>query len=429
MTNVATKTNLLGLPRAELENFVAAMGEKPFRARQLMKWLYRRAEGDISQMTDLAKKFRERLAEMAEIRTPAIQQVQVSTDGTRKWLLSVDGAKPSSDGFDPRQCIEMVYIPEPGRGTLCISSQVGCAMDCSFCSTAQQGFNRNLTAAEIVGQVWLAQRELMALSAPAITEIVDEESEEAAPAPARAGNEPRLITNIVFMGMGEPLANYRNVIPATEILRDDIGFDISRRRVTISTSGLVPQMYKLADETNCALAVSLHAPNDALRDQLVPINRKHPIAELLTACWHYLEKQNARSITFEYVMLDGINDQPEHAFELVRLLHGRPAKVNLIPFNPFPNTRYQRSPAAVIDKFRHILNSHGVTATTRRTRGDDIDAACGQLGGRVQDRIINRLGDKLGDKLGDRLIDRTVSATASVSQLQKTGSTLSVVQR
>jgi 23S rRNA (adenine2503-C2)-methyltransferase len=322
----------------------------------------------------------------------------------------VDGAAPSANNFDPRQSIEMVYIPEPGRGTLCISSQVGCAMDCSFCSTAQQGFNRNLSAAEIVGQVWLAQRELMALKVPA---IVAEDGEEE----VRTGNEPRLITNIVFMGMGEPLANYRNVIPATEVLMDDLGFDLSRRRVTISTSGLVPQMYKLADETNCALAVSLHAPNDVLRDQLVPINRKHPIAELLPACWHYLEKQNARSITFEYVMLDGINDQPEHAFELARLLHGHPAKVNLIPFNPFPNTLYKRSPAVVIDKFRHILNTHGVTATTRRTRGDDIDAACGQLVGRVQDRIINRLGDRLGER------------TVSVSQIQKMGSASSAVQR
>jgi 23S rRNA (adenine2503-C2)-methyltransferase len=205
----------------------------------------------------------------------------------------------------------------------------------------------------------------------------------------------RLITNIVFMGMGEPLANYRNVIPATDILMDDLGFDISRRRVTISTSGLVPQMMKLAEETNCALAVSLHAPNDALRDQLVPINRKHPIAELLAACWNYLERQNARNITFEYVMLDGVNDKPEHAFELVSLLKGHAAKVNLIPFNPFPATRYKRSPAPVIERFRDILNSHGVIATTRRTRGDDIDAACGQLVGRVQDRVVSRLGARL----------------------------------
>jgi 23S rRNA (adenine2503-C2)-methyltransferase len=361
--NAATpKTNLLGLTRPELEAFIEKMGEKPFRARQLMKWLYKRHEGDFDRMTDLAKSFRERLKEVAEVRTSEIKLTQVSSDGTRKWLLAMDGT----------QGIEMVFIPEPGRGTLCISSQVGCAMDCTFCSTAQQGFNRNLTVAEIVSQVWLANREL--------------------------GFQPggdRVITNIVFMGMGEPLANYRNVVPATEILMDDLGFDISRRRVTVSTSGLVPQMLKLAEETNCALAVSLHAPNDRLRDELVPINRKHPIAELLDACWQYVNKQNARSITFEYVMLDGVNDHPAHAHELAKLLQGRPAKVNLIPFNPFPQTRYQRSSPAAIERFRDILNTNGVIATTRRTRGDDIDAACGQLVGRVNDRTTVRLGSKL----------------------------------
>jgi 23S rRNA (adenine2503-C2)-methyltransferase len=397
-----TKTNLLGLTRAELEAFIVGMGEKPFRARQLHKWLYKRIEGDFDAMTDLAKSFRLKLAEVAEVRTPVIKLSQVSADGTRKWVLAMDGS-PAAEAvgdFDAKQCIEMVYIPEPGRGTLCISSQIGCAMDCTFCSTAQQGFNRNLTTAEIVGQVWLANRELRALALPPIDESQDEDSEAPADkllnqAPAPESTTNRLITNIVFMGMGEPLANYRNVIPATDILMDDLGFDISRRRVTISTSGLVPQMMKLAEETNCALAVSLHAPNDALRDQLVPINRKHPIAELLAACWHYLERQNARNITFEYVMLDGVNDKAEHAHELVRLLKGHAAKVNLIPFNPFPATRYKRSPAPVIERFRDILNSNGVIATTRRTRGDDIDAACGQLVGRVQDRVTNRLGDRL----------------------------------
>jgi 23S rRNA (adenine2503-C2)-methyltransferase len=250
-------------------------------------------------------------------------------------------------------------------------------MDCTFCSTAQQGFNRNLTAAEIVGQVWLANREL------------------ANPELGRAVSSDRVITNVVFMGMGEPLANYRNVVPAAEILMDDLAFDMSRRRVTVSTSGLVPQMLRLAQETNCALAVSLHAPNDELRDVLVPINRKHRIAELLDACWQYVEKQNARNITFEYVMLDGINDQPAHAHELVRLLKGRPAKVNLIPFNVFPGTGYRCSPREVIDKFRDICNANGVIATTRRTRGDDIDAACGQLVGQVRDRTTVRLGSKL----------------------------------
>ena len=366
------KTNLLGLTRAELEAFIESMGEKPFRARQLMKWLYKRAVSDFDQMTDLAKVFRERLKEVAEVRVPQIKLTQVSTDGTRKWLLTLPEITRGKSEVDPTQAIEMVYIPEPGRGTLCISSQIGCAMDCTFCSTAQQGFNRNLSVAEIVGQVWVANREL-----------------------GFEHGADRIITNIVFMGMGEPLANYRNVVPAAALFMDDLAFDMSRRRVTVSTSGLVPQMLKLAEETNCALAVSLHAPNDELRDVLVPINRKHRIAELLDACWQYVEKQNARSITFEYVMLDGVNDKPEHAHELVRLLKGRPAKLNLIPFNPFPGTSYRRSSAAAIDRFRDICNTSGVIATTRRTRGDDIDAACGQLVGRVRDRTTVRLGSKL----------------------------------
>jgi 23S rRNA (adenine2503-C2)-methyltransferase len=358
------RVNLLGLPRAELEGFVATqLGAKPFRARQLMKWIYRRGAADFSSMTDLAQDFRGRLADVARIAVPEIVAHQESADGTRKWLLRMDRT----------QGIETVYIPEPDRGTLCISSQVGCAMDCSFCSTAQQGFNRNLSVAEIVGQVWLAHRELS----------------------ERESSAPRRITNIVFMGMGEPLANYRNVVPAMRIFLDDLGYDLSRRRVTLSTSGLVPQIYKLAEECNVALAVSLHAPNDALRNQLVPINRKHPIDELLTACWHYLDAQKGRSVTFEYVMLDGINDGPEHARQLARLLAGRPAKLNLIPFNVFPGTRYRRSPAAAIVKFRDILNEHGVIATIRRTRGDDIDAACGQLAGQVIDRTSVRLGARL----------------------------------
>ncbi len=357
------RVNLLGLPREELETFVAdRLGAKPFRARQLMKWIYRKGAADFAAMSDLAKDFRAALETVATISVPEIVTEQISSDGTRKWMLRMDEV----------QGIETVYIPEPDRGTLCISSQVGCAMDCSFCSTAQQGFNRNLSVAEIVGQVWLAQREL--------------------------GGSPaggRTITNIVFMGMGEPLANYRNVVPAMRIFLDDLGYDLSRRRVTLSTSGLVPQIYKLAEECNVALAVSLHAPNDELRNELVPINRKHPIDELLTACWHYLEKQNGRSVTFEYVMLDGINDRPEHALQLARLLRGRPAKLNLIPFNVFPGTRYRRAPAAAILRFRDVLNDHGVIATIRRTRGDDIDAACGQLAGRVTDRTLVRLGNRL----------------------------------
>jgi 23S rRNA (adenine2503-C2)-methyltransferase len=256
MGELATpKTNLLGLTRSGLEAFVVGMGEKPFRARQLMKWMYRRAVGDIEAMTDLGKDFRQRLTAIAEIRTPEVIVAQRSADGTRKWLLRLESG----------QAIEMVFIPEPGRGTLCISSQVGCTMDCTFCSTAQQGFNRNLDTAEIVGQVWLANREL-----------------------GYSPDGDRVITNVVFMGMGEPLANYRNVVPAAEVMMDDLGLDLSRRRVTISTSGLVPQMIRISDETNVALAVSLHAPNDELRSELVPINRRHPIAELLDACWHYV---------------------------------------------------------------------------------------------------------------------------------------------
>jgi 23S rRNA (adenine2503-C2)-methyltransferase len=376
------RVNLLGLPRAELETFVAErLGAKAFRARQLMKWIYRRGAADFSAMTDLAQDFRLRLSEVARIAVPEIVSEQVSSDGTRKWMLRMDEV----------QGIETVYIPEPDRGTLCISSQVGCAMDCTFCSTAQQGFNRNLSVAEIVGQVWLAHRELTGPRA------AGRPAAESRPSrgDGRSGDARAHITNIVFMGMGEPLANYRNVVPAMQIFLDDLGYDLSRRRVTLSTSGLVPQIYKLAEECNVALAVSLHAPNDELRDTLVPINRKHPIEELLAACWHYIDVQNGRSVTFEYVMLDGVNDKPEHARQLARLLKGRPAKLNLIPFNVFPGTRYRRSPAAAILKFRDILNDHGVIATIRRTRGDDIDAACGQLAGRVTDRTLVRLGTKL----------------------------------
>jgi len=364
-----SRTNLLGLTRPELESFVAELGSKPFRARQLMNWLYKRGEGSFERMSDLARDFRAALADRAEVREPEVITQHVSADETCKWLLRADAS----------QAFEMVFIPEPDRGTLCISSQVGCALDCSFCSTAQQGFNRNLTAAEIVGQVWLAKRALGEFAA-----------QHAAP-----GAERRRVTNVVLMGMGEPLANFRNVVPAMRILLDDLGFDLSRRRVTLSTSGLVPQIYRLAEEINVALAVSLHAPDDALRNELVPINRKHPIAELLAACWHYIDEQNGRSVTFEYVMLDGVNDSIAQARALAGLLHGRPAKVNLIPFNPFPGTRFRRSPTPVIQRFRDELIRRGVLATVRRTRGEDIDAACGQLAGRVIDRTTARLGGKL----------------------------------
>jgi len=366
MNEAPVRTNLLGMTRPELEAFVGGFGAKPYRARQLLKWIYRRGQADFARMTDLAKDFRAALAERAQVSVPEIVSARTASDGTRKWLLRMPGAA----GND--QVIETVFIPEPGRGTLCISSQIGCALDCSFCATGAQGFNRNLTAAEIIGQVWLANREL--------------------------GYDPdggRIVTNVVLMGMGEPLANYRNVLPAMQLMLDDLGYDLSRRRVTLSTSGLVPQIYRLAEDVNVALAVSLHAPNDRLRDELVPINRKHPIAELLKACWHYLERQNGRSVTFEYTMLDGVNDGPAQARELARLLRGRDAKVNLIPFNTFPGTKYHRSPADAIRRFRDLLVQGGVMATVRKTRGDDIDAACGQLRGQVLDRIQVRLGRKL----------------------------------
>ncbi|HMW41775.1 23S rRNA (adenine(2503)-C(2))-methyltransferase RlmN [Plasticicumulans sp.] len=348
------RTNLLGLTRPELEAFMVSLGEKPFRARQLMKWIYHEGVADFDAMTDLAKKFRARLAEVAEVRAPEVVLDQASGDGSHKWLIRVDSGN----------CIESVFIPETDRGTLCVSSQIGCALDCSFCSTAQQGFNRNLSVAEIVGQVWAANHAL-----------------------GWGSNDTRIITNVVMMGMGEPLANFANVVAAMQIMLDDFGFGLSKRRVTLSTSGIVPALYRLAEVTDVSLAVSLHAPDDALRDELVPINRKYPIAELLAACAHYISDKPHRRVTWEYVMLDGVNDSDAHAHALAQLIRHIPSKINLIPFNPFPGTRYRRSPQARIDRFRDILiGGYGITTVTRRTRGDDIDAACGQLAGRVQDR-------------------------------------------
>ncbi len=348
------RTNLLGLTRPELEAFMVSLGEKPFRARQLMKWIYHEGVADFDAMTDLAKKFRARLAEVAEVRAPEVVLDQASGDGSHKWLIRVDSGN----------CIESVFIPETDRGTLCVSSQIGCALDCSFCSTAQQGFNRNLSVAEIVGQVWAANHAL-----------------------GWGSNDTRIITNVVMMGMGEPLANFANVVAAMQIMLDDFGFGLSKRRVTLSTSGIVPALYRLAEVTDVSLAVSLHASDDALRDELVPINRKYPIAELLAACAHYISDKPHRRVTWEYVMLDGVNDSDAHAHALAQLIRHIPSKINLIPFNPFPGTRYRRSPQARIDRFRDILiGGYGITTVTRRTRGDDIDAACGQLAGRVQDR-------------------------------------------
>ena len=356
MSGTDAKTNLLSLERRALEAFFAGNGEKPFRARQIMQWIYHHGVADFDAMTDLGKPLRAWLRDGAEIRVPEVISEQFSDDGTRKWLLRMDAANN----------IETVFIPDEERGTLCISSQVGCAMNCSFCATGKQGFNRNLSTAEIVGQVWVANQRLG----------------------ATPGVE-RAITNIVLMGMGEPLANYRNVLPALDIFLDDFGYGLSKRRVTLSTSGLVPNLLKLAEECDVALAVSLHAPNDALRDVLVPINKVHPLAELMAACRHYVRSQDHRHVhvTFEYVMLDGVNDTLEQARELAELVRDIPCKVNLIPFNAFPGTRYRRSPQQVIDRFAEYLWQKGIVTVTRRTRGDDIDAACGQLAGKVQDRI------------------------------------------
>ena len=369
MTAAATeRTNLLGLPRPALEAFVARLGSKPFRARQLMNWMYKRGVGSFAAMTDLAKDFRARLAAQAEVRAPDILSEQRSGDGSRKWLLQADAA----------QAFEMVFIPEPDRGTLCISSQVGCALDCSFCATAQQGFNRNLSTAEMVGQVWLAEREL---------EREEQQRVSAAgPAAASAPGDERHVTNVVLMGMGEPLLNFDNTVAALKLMLDDDAYGLSRRRVTLSTSGIVPMIDRLRDECPVALAVSLHAPNDALRDKLMPINRKYPLAELLAACRRYLERAPRDFITFEYVMLEGVNDGDEHARQLIDLALRVPCKINLIPFNPFPNSGFVRSPRPVIERFGEMLNGAGIVATTRKTRGDEIDAACGQLAGKIQDR-------------------------------------------
>jgi len=362
-------TPLLGLSPAKLEAFVALLGEKPFRAKQLSRWLHQRLVGDIAQMTDLSKAFRDKLAATALIEGPRVIRDTTASDGTRKWLLDAGNGN----------AVEAVYIPEDDRGTLCISSQAGCALDCSFCSTGRQGFNRNLTTAEIVGQLWHANRTLLAdgIDVPWVAH----------------GRAP--ITNVVMMGMGEPLANYDNVVAALELFLDDNAYGLSRRRVTLSTSGIVPMIDRLANDCPVALAVSLHAPDDALRDQIVPINRKHPITDLLAACGRYLPNAPRDFVTFEYVMLDGVNDSIEQAHALARLVRDVPCKLNLIPFNPFPGTAYRASPRERIRAFAQVLSHAGITTTIRKTRGDDIDAACGQLAGRVQDRVKRRLATRI----------------------------------
>jgi 23S rRNA (adenine2503-C2)-methyltransferase len=358
--------NLLGLNRSQFESACEGMGERAFRARQVMRWIHQRGAADFEAMTDVSKALRQRLAAEAVIEGPSVLRDSTAADGTRKWLFDVGTGN----------AIETVFIPEGDgdeepedgttrryRGTLCISSQAGCALECAFCATGYQGFNRNLGSAEIIGQLWHAVRRLG----------------------ADTGME-RPVTNIVMMGMGEPLANFDNVVTAMQLMLDDNAYGISRRRLTLSTSGLVPALDRLRDACPVALAVSLHAPNDALRDQLVPINRKYPIKELLAACNRYIEKAPREFVMFEYVMLAGVNDSPAHARELARVVRSVPCKINLIPFNPFPGSSFRRSSATAVAAFRDVLYEQGYTVTVRRTRGDDIDAACGQLAGRVLDR-------------------------------------------
>jgi 23S rRNA (adenine2503-C2)-methyltransferase len=350
----AGRINLLGLDRAALEAFFAAIGEKKFRATQLMKWIHQLGVVDFQEMNNLSKDLRNQLAESSCVQNLQVAQDQLSKDGTRKWLLRLH------DGNH----IEAVYIPEDDRGTLCVSSQVGCALDCSFCSTGRQGFNRNLTTAEIISQVWLAAH------------LLEEEKKPG-----------RKITNVVMMGMGEPLLNLDNVVSAVRIMMDDFAYGLSKRRVTVSTAGVVPAMDRLADILDMRLAVSLHASNDELRNELVPVNKKYPLKELMAACHRFIDKQNSRSrITFEYVLLDGINDQPEHARELIKLLKGIPTLMNLIPFNPFQGSGYNTSSKNAVLRFSEILHKAGMTTVVRKTRGEDINAACGQLAGKIEDK-------------------------------------------
>ena len=353
MSGTETRINLMDLDEAGLRAFFESIGEKPFRATQILKWVYHHGVTDFEAMTDLGLALRSRLGSMAEIRPPEILSEQRSVDGTVKWLMGMGGVN----------AVETVFIPESGRGTLCVSSQVGCALNCSFCSTGAQGFSRNLTTGEIIGQVW-----------------------QAAQALGHERNGERRITNVVMMGMGEPLLNLDAVAPALSLMRDDLGFGLAARRVTVSTAGLVPGIAALKDSVDVALAVSLHAPDDDLRDELVPLNRKYPIAVLMDACREFLAGQHKRTVTFEYTLMDGVNDHPDQARRLVKLLRRLPSKLNLIPFNPFPGTEYRCSSPERIAEFQDIVMRGGLIATVRKTRGDDIDAACGQLVGRVKDR-------------------------------------------
>ncbi|ANI31224.1 ribosomal RNA large subunit methyltransferase N [Yersinia entomophaga] len=368
------KINLLDLNRQQMREFFAEMGEKPFRADQVMKWMYHYCYDDFEQMTDINKVLRAKLQRVAEIRAPEVAEEQRSADGTIKWAIKVGD-----------QQVETVYIPEADRATLCVSSQVGCALECKFCSTAQQGFNRNLRVSEIIGQVWRAAKIIGSLKS--------------------TGTRP--ITNVVMMGMGEPLLNLNNVVPAMDIMMDDFGFGLSKRRVTLSTSGVVPALDKLGDMIDVALAISLHAPTDDIRDEIVPINRKYNIETFLAAVRRYLAKSNANGgrVTVEYVMLDHINDSTEQAHQLAECLKDTPCKINLIPWNPFPGAPYGRSSNSRVDRFSKVLMEYGFTTIVRKTRGDDIDAACGQLAGEVIDRTKRTLKKKMA---GEPIAVKTV---------------------
>ncbi|MDN6857587.1 23S rRNA (adenine(2503)-C(2))-methyltransferase RlmN [Pseudomonas sp. CAN2814] len=355
MTDTAVKANLLGMTKPQLEEFFESIGEKRFRAGQVMQWIHHFGALEFGAMTNVGKALREKLEAVAEIRPPEIVSQDISADGTRKWVVRVASGS----------CVETVYIPQGGRGTLCVSSQAGCALDCSFCSTGKQGFNSDLTSAEIIGQVWIANQSFGTIP----------------------GKIDRAITNVVMMGMGEPLLNFDNVVSAMSIMMEDLGYGISKRKVTLSTSGVVPMIDKLAEVTDVSLALSLHAPNDELRNKLVPINKKYPLEMLLDSCYRYITRLGKeRVLTIEYTLLAGINDQPEHAEQLIALLKDFPCKINLIPFNPFPHSGYERPSNNAIRRFQDMLHKSGFNVTVRTTRGDDIDAACGQLVGQVMDR-------------------------------------------
>jgi 23S rRNA (adenine2503-C2)-methyltransferase len=355
MTTATDKVNLLGLTQPQLESFFESIGEKRFRAGQVMKWIHHFGIDDFDAMSNLGKALKEKLKAAAEIRGPEIVSEDISRDGTRKWVIRVASGS----------CVETVYIPQNGRGTLCVSSQAGCALDCSFCSTGKQGFNSNLTAAEVIGQVWIANKSFGSV-------------------PAKID---RAITNVVMMGMGEPLLNFDNVVSAMRIMMDDLGYGISKRKVTLSTSGVVPMIEELAKHIDVSLALSLHAPNDELRNELVPINRKYPLAMLLDACQRYIRQLGEkRVLTIEYTLLKDVNDLPEHALQMIELLRNVPCKINLIPFNPFPHSGYERPSKNATRRFQELLLQAGFNVTVRTTRGDDIDAACGQLVGQVMDR-------------------------------------------